>query len=136
MVTTIHSWQTFRITKWVLKFDNKEQNWEKIYQIRGDYSQIERGEQTGSAGSCPYTPVCCLWAFTQGRLQERTKQPGHVYFDRFNLHSFHRGGSLGFWAVAGESSRCGRLRALSLCYQNKGTNILKRDLRKINILYE
>ena len=28
-------------------------------------------------------------------------------------HFFHRGGSLGFWDVAGESSRCGRLRTLS-----------------------
>ena len=29
MMTTIHWWQIFRIAKWVLKFDNKEQNWEK-----------------------------------------------------------------------------------------------------------
>ena len=94
MVTTIHWWQILRIAKWVLKFDNKEQNWEKkLPDKRRLSSNWERGTNWVHC-LLPVHLVCCLWASTQGRLREGTEQPGHVYFDIFNLHSLHRGGCL------------------------------------------
>lgn len=41
---------------------------------------------------------------TQGRLQERVEQPGHLYFDGFNLHSSHKTDVLLFGLVGGASS--------------------------------
>lgn len=37
----------------------------------------------------PLHPVRSLWDFTHGRLHECKEQPGHVYFDGFDLHSSH-----------------------------------------------
>ena len=126
MVTEIHSWQIFRMAKWVVK---RTKSGEKNYQIRGDYRQIESGERTGPL-PLARTPSCCLWALTQGRLQERTKQPGHVCFDRFNLHSFAQRWVFRVRAVAGESSRSSigeRLRALSSVFRRNDRWMGKRN---------
>lgn len=43
----------------------------------------------------PLQAVLCLWELTQGRLQVRIEQPGHLYFHGFNLHSSHSTDEIG-----------------------------------------
>lgn len=55
----------------------------------------ERGTKS-VLGRLPVQEVRCLWDLTQGRLQVRIEQPGHLYFDGFLPHSSQREDLSGF----------------------------------------
>lgn len=52
-------------------------------------SNLERGTNSVSCCRLPVQPVRCLCALTQGRLQERIEQAGHLYLKSVVLHSSH-----------------------------------------------
>ena len=127
----IHSWQIFRIAKWALKFDKKEQNQEKkLPDKRRLSSNWARGTNWVRC-LFPVHLVCCFVSFNTRKTTGAHKTTWACV--RFNLHSLHSGW-LEFWAVAGESSRSSmgeRLRALAVYLEDLVVNWVKERVNHV-----